>query len=251
MTLRSFYKQEAFEEEHRKRRLADAVAAETARKKLEDETAAGQGIRFSRMLRAVFLPTQDGTRSGDKITLPQSVLADLQMQGALERGPICFEIVTSEVAAKRAVQTAAEAAEALTGPVERGTDSRSAEDEATGRTHAGVLEFTSEEGLVGLPGHVANCLWAEGLGGSAWDGREVSVKYVRLPKGTYAKLQPSGSTEFADVANHKAALETALRTHATLTVGDLLVVWHSGVDYELRVVELKPAAQVRAPLLSI
>lgn len=248
LTLRSFYKQEAFEEEHRKRRLADAVAAETARKKLEDEIAAGQGIRFSRMLRAVFLPTQDGARSGDKITLPQSVLADLQMQGALEKGPIFFEIVTAEVAAKRAAQIAAEAAEALTGPAERATDS---EDEATGRTHAGVLEFTSEEGCVGLPGHVANCLWGEGLGGSAWDGREVLVKYVRLPKGTYAKLQPSGSTEFADVANHKAALETALRMHATLTVGDLLVVRHSWVDYELRVVELRPAPQVCVSLRSI
>lgn len=234
--------QEAFEEEHRKRRLADAVATEAARKKLEDEIAAGQGIRFTRRLRTSLLPGSNVTSSSDKIVLPQSVLADLQMQGALDKGPIFFEIVTSEVAARREAQTAAEVAAVLRGPGDRIADS---EEEATGRTHAGVLEFTSEEGFVRLPTHVADCLWGQDSGALGWEGRDVVVKYVRLSKGTYAKLQPAGNTEFADVANHKAALETALRTHATLTVGDVLVVRHGGVDYELRVVELRPAPQVK------
>lgn len=98
-------------------------------------------------------------------------------------------------------------------------------------THAGVLEFTAEEGFVELPPHV----WRN----AGFPTPEARVRYVRLPKGTYAKLQPEGR-DFADVLNHKAVLETELRQHASLTEGDLLTVQHGGVEYGLRVLELKP-----------
>lgn len=104
-------------------------------------------------------------------------------------------------------------------------------------THAGVLEFTAEEGYVELPPHV----WRNG--GFSDTSREARVRYVRLPKGKYAKLQPEGR-DFAVVLNHKAVLETELRQHASLTQGDLLTVQHGGVEYGLRVLELKPQTSV-------
>lgn len=114
-------------------------------------------------------------------------------------------------------------------------------------THAGVLEFTAEEGFVELPPHVwrnAGFTDPEYLSSSIHRSTpEARVRYVRLPKGTYAKLQPEGR-DFADVLNHKAVLETELRQHASLTQGDLLTVQHGGVDYGLRVLELKPQSYV-------
>jgi hypothetical protein len=115
-------------------------------------------------------------------------------------------------------------------------------------THAGVLEFTAEEGFVELPPHVwrnAGFTDPEYLSSSSIHGGapEARVRYVRLPKGTYAKLQPEGR-DFADVLNHKAVLETELRQHASLTEGDLLTVHHAGIDYGLRVLELKPQSYV-------
>jgi hypothetical protein len=114
-------------------------------------------------------------------------------------------------------------------------------------THAGVLEFTAVEGSVELPPHVwrnVGFINSQGifnfLEGGTW---MVRVRYVRLPKGTYAKLQPEDA-DFADVLNHKAVLETKLRQHASLSQGDLLLVNHGGYDYGLRVLELRPQSSV-------
>lgn len=117
----------------------------------------------------------------------------------------------------------------------------------TRSTHAGVLEFTAEEGFVELPPHVwrnAGFTDPEYLSTSTQRGPpEARVRYLRLPKGTYAKLQPEGR-DFADVLNHKAVLETELRQHASLSEGDLLTVQHGGAEYGLRVLELKPQSNV-------
>lgn len=121
------------------------------------------------------------------------------------------------------------------------------ESSKTRSTHAGVLEFTAEEGFVELPPHVwrnAGFTDSEYLSSSIHKGTpEARVRYLRLPKGTYAKLQPEGR-DFADVLNHKAVLETELRQHASLTEGDLLTVQHGGAEYGLRVLELKPQSYV-------
>ncbi|KAL0301788.1 UNVERIFIED_CONTAM: hypothetical protein Sradi_6455600 [Sesamum radiatum] len=71
----------------------------------------------------------------------------------------------------------------------------------------------------------------------------VEVRYVWLPKGTYAKLQ-SVELGFSDIPNHKAVLETALRQHATLSQGDMLTVNHGVLTYHLRVLELKPSSSI-------
>lgn len=53
-------------------------------------------------------------------------------------------------------------------------------------THAGVLEFTAPEGVVGLPHKVRECLF--GHGGTARGA--VDVRYKRLEKGTFVRFQP-------------------------------------------------------------
>ncbi|KAH7282121.1 hypothetical protein KP509_35G013200 [Ceratopteris richardii] len=121
-------------------------------------------------------------------------------------------------------------------------DSNGASDSSEAKTtHCGVLEFTAPEGYVGLPPHVWLNLGAPDV--SLREFPRVRIRYVRLPKCHYAKLTPD-SSDFVDVPNHKAVLETKLRQHATLSEGDILTVWHDGVDYNLHVSQLKPAANV-------
>mmetsp|Transcript_11503 Transcript_11503/g.36374 ORF Transcript_11503/g.36374 Transcript_11503/m.36374 type:complete len:224 (+) Transcript_11503:348-1019(+) len=171
-------------EELADQRRAEAVALEqeAVEKALEDDRRTG-GISF----KASLLPVK-GKGGGDKLTLPQSALESLSGMGALEKGPMLFEIKSH------------------TGAV----------------THAGVLEFSAEEGTVGLPQKVASCL------GVAWgpDGAAppntpaLMVRYVRLPRGSYAVLQPAAA-DFSDVFNQRAVLEAALRGLTVLTVGDV------------------------------
>ncbi|CAA6661347.1 unnamed protein product [Spirodela intermedia] len=106
-------------------------------------------------------------------------------------------------------------------------------------THSGVLEFTAREGSVELPPHV----WSNLFHGIELDFPLVEVKYVSLPKGTYAKLQPE-DLGFSDLPYHKAVLETSLRRHTTLSQGDVITVLHGDLSYKLRVLELKPSPSV-------
>lgn len=101
------------------------------------------------------------------------------------------------------------------------------------------MEFTADEGSVGLPPHVWNNLFSE----VSVNSPLVEVRYVWLPKGTYAKLQPERAG-FSDLPNHKAILETSLRQHATLSQGDILTVNYGELAYKLRVLELKPSTSV-------
>ena len=50
-------------------------------------------------------------------------------------------------------------------------------------THAGLLEFTSPEGVVAMPRKVAECLWGRGREA----GGPVTVTYKRLEKGTFVR----------------------------------------------------------------
>eukprot|EP00249_Psilotum_nudum_P024794 c29295_g1_i1 orf=182-2299(-) len=211
---------EALEAARRQRRLEEAEAAAVAQLREEEDLFAGDGVIFNKVLEAAEIPGD-----GDKIRLPPSTFGELSSQGALEKGPMLFEISVI-----------------LTDPDNASTGNReTARKEHT--THAGVLQFTAPEGSTELPSHVWENL---GLLKSSEFSKErvlVRVRYVRLPKGTYAKLQPE-VVDFADVPNHKAVLETKLRQHATLSEGDLLTVQHGGVDYRLGVLELKPSSSV-------
>lgn len=134
-------------------------------------------------------------------------------------------------------------------------------------THAGVLEFVADEGTIGLPRKVVSSLlgtttpevafrnnsdeekllhrqgnesvdetpgkkmgarpFVEGLG-------NVVVRYVRLPKATFAKVVPE-TVGLSQVSELRAMLEHNMRNHATLTVGDSLSVWRRGKEFSMKV----------------
>lgn len=180
---------------------------------MSESLLAGKGISFYRVLEAV--PYQG---VGDKIKLPPSCFTELSDQGAFDKGPLYFRLSA----------------------VQQGVSSSASDgEENLGITHSGVLEFTADEGAVGLPPEVWNNLFREDSAATPL----VEVRYVWLPKGTYAKLQPDGMG-FSDLPNHKAILETSLRQHATLSQNDILMVSYGDLSYKLRVLELKPSSSV-------
>ncbi|RKP27157.1 ubiquitin fusion degradation protein UFD1-domain-containing protein [Syncephalis pseudoplumigaleata] len=108
-------------------------------------------------------------------------------------------------------------------------------NEETGRaTHAGVLEFSAQEGTVCLPRWMWRSLDV------AEDGR-IAVRAKQLPKGTWAQLQPL-SEQYRHIRDYRAAFEAHLRAcHTTLTVGETIAVPYGADVYEFRVRALKPA----------
>ncbi|KAK7276540.1 hypothetical protein RIF29_17681 [Crotalaria pallida] len=205
---------DAIEAAQRSRRIDAAHAQLKADEQMQESLLAGRGIVFYRLLVAV--PFQG---SGDKIKLPPSCFTELSDQGALDKGPMYFQLSFDHVEGSSFI--------------------KDNDKEKQGTTHSGVLEFTADEGSVGLPPHVWNNLFSEGTIESPY----VEVRYVWLPKGTYAKLQPE-RVGFSDLPNHKAILETSLRQHATLSQGDILTVNYGELAYKLRVLELKPSSTV-------
>ncbi|KAL0319867.1 UNVERIFIED_CONTAM: TRAF-type zinc finger domain-containing protein 1 [Sesamum radiatum] len=205
---------QAIEAAQRERRLVAAEAEAKANQIAEESLLAGRGVNFCRILEAV---PYEG--SGDKIKLPPSCFTELSEQGAFDKGPLHFSLSVIHQEA----------------PL--GGDS--AQKELLRKTHAGVLEFTADEGFVALPVHC----WSNLFPAAALNSAMVEVRYVWLPKGTYAKLQ-SVEFGFSDIPNHKAVLETALRQHATLSQGDMLTVNHGVLTYHLRVLELRPSSSI-------
>ncbi|KAJ9560984.1 hypothetical protein OSB04_006144 [Centaurea solstitialis] len=203
---------EAIEAAQRSRRIDAMEAQLKAEQQMEENILAGRGVSFYRALEAA--PFEG---SGDKIKLPPSCFTELSEQGAFDKGPLHFQLSV----------------------VRENGSSSAAESVGHGSTHAGVLEFTAEEGSVGIPPHIWNNLY------SKQDPKTplVEVRYVWLAKGTYAKLQ-SEELGFSDIPNHKAVLETTLRQHATLSQDDVLTVKHGVLTYHLRVLELKPSPSV-------
>ena len=173
-------------------------------KRLELERITG-GISYCKQLKAVPV---DG--DGDKVVLPVSALEELNPQDALDIGPLTFQLTTPDGV----------------------------------KTHAGVSEFTAEEGTIGLPPKVALSL-TKGRALSTLS--MVQVRYVRLGKGTFATFQPQGGGFGAgrDDIDMKALLEKALGArHTTLTLGDWVPVRHEGATVVLVVRELRPEQQV-------
>lgn len=136
----------------------------------------------------------------DRVVLPQSIFDSLNKQDAFSLGPVYFQLSSPG---------------AVT-------------------THCGVREFTAMENAIILPQKVAASLFgAAGLAGP------VSVKYVRLPKVKHVKLQPL-ENKFYSLDNVKLMLEDNLKHHSTLTVGDLVTVWHRGEKFLLKVSAMQP-----------
>eukprot|EP00656_Telonema_subtile_P000558 TRINITY_DN10256_c0_g1_i2.p1 TRINITY_DN10256_c0_g1~~TRINITY_DN10256_c0_g1_i2.p1 ORF type:complete len:722 (+),score=226.24 TRINITY_DN10256_c0_g1_i2:149-2314(+) len=156
---------------------------------------------------------------GDRVLLPSACLEALSSGQEQQQGPMTFRLSTT----KR-------------------------------KTHCGVREFTSEEGVICVPEALAESL---GL----TPGDRLLVAHCTLPRATSCVLQPL-HCEFFGIADHKAALESLLRQqYVTLTEGDCIRMPWSGSNalkrtsssseaaprvpvYELGVVSLKPAKAV-------
>ena len=150
-------------------------------------------------------------RADDKILLPPSAGRWLMDQCAMKNGAMFFEVAWPAL----------------------GT-----------RTHAGLLEFTAEEGTVGLPDAV--CLALAGPDRRAEPlPAQVGVRYTLLPRGTRVVLQPREARFQADVGDAvEELLEGTLKLRATLTEGD----WVAAGEHLLRVKELHPESVVRRPI---
>jgi len=99
-------------------------------------------------------------------------------------------------------------------------------------THAGVLEFTAEEGRCYLPYWLMQTLLLD-------PGDLVQTKSTDLPPGQFIKLQPQ-NTNFLDISDPKAVLETAFRNFSCLTLGDTFTFAYNDTVYEIAVLEVKP-----------
>ena len=105
-------------------------------------------------------------------------------------------------------------------------------------THAGVLEFTAEEGKIYLPPWLMNTLLLEA-------GDMLQVKSTDLPPGRFIKLQPQ-SPNFLEISDPKAVLEHAFRNFSCLTTGDIFSFEYNDEIYEIAVLEVKPSLQAQA-----
>ncbi|XP_062009415.1 uncharacterized protein LOC133725995 [Rosa rugosa] len=198
----------------RSRRIFDAEQAQIkVDQEVQESLLVGRGIVFYRVLEAVACQG-----SGDKIKLPSSCFNELSEGGAFDKGPLYFKLSVVH---------------------QEGSSGMVDEKEKSPSTHSGVLEFTADEGFVGLPPHV----WQNLFPGNTPAIPLIEVRYVWLPKGTYAKLQPL-RVGFSDLPNHKAILETSLRQHATLSEDDIFIVNYGDLVYKLQVLELKPSSSV-------
>ena len=105
-------------------------------------------------------------------------------------------------------------------------------------THAGVLEFTAEEGRCYLPFWLMVTLSLE-------PGDLLQTKSTDLPPGQFIKLQPQ-NTNFLEISDPKAVLETAFRNFSCLTLGDTFTFSYNDTVYEIAVLEVKPDGENHA-----
>ncbi|KAL5816965.1 hypothetical protein ACOSQ3_025343 [Xanthoceras sorbifolium] len=103
-------------------------------------------------------------------------------------------------------------------------------------THCGVLEFIADEGLIYLPYWMMQNMLLQ-------EGDIVKLKNASLAKGSYVKLQPHTS-DFLDISNPKAILETSLRSYSCLTTGDTIMVPYNNKKYYIDIVETKPSSAI-------
>lgn len=229
---------------------------------------------------------------GDKIALPPSVLEQLtsNMPDEQRSQPWTFrigivnpnyEFPASESLKQYAVQEDDD--DTMSDDDEEDTQtSRIYLDELSHKylcyTHATVVEFTQEDGHVGLPEPIATALLRSGAlpssfrtvdpaGDAAMDDQEddddertpghlaygafdlpdaeIEITLLTLPKGKSARLLPSQQAirdGFYNLKDIKLVLEQSLiRTRATLSVTDVISTWHRGKKYDLTVTTVSPS----------
>ncbi|KAL1838891.1 hypothetical protein VTJ49DRAFT_2082 [Mycothermus thermophilus] len=107
---------------------------------------------------------------------------------------------------------------------------------ATGKyTHAGVLEFTAEEGRAYIPQWMMQTLQLD-------VGDMIQVKTTSLELARLVKLQPQ-SVRFLDITDPRSVLEKAFRNFAALTKGDVFSFEYNDEIYEVAVLDVKPQTE--------
>lgn len=76
-------------------------------------------------------------------------------------------------------------------------------------------------------------------------GDLLQTKSTDLPPGQSIKLQPQ-DTNFLDISDPKAVLETAFRNFSCLTEGDIFTFLYNDTTYEIAVLEVKPQGDKKA-----
>lgn len=183
--------------EHAKRELEMAERAAQRRAELEQEEMARQMAEDDerritggiRFLHSLKPYIIEG--EDDKVILPEECLTELTQQDAFGRGALTFQLVCKS-SSKESI------------------------------THCGVREFSATAGTIGVPQKVIDSLDV-----TIAEVASLSIKFVLLPKCTFAKLQPKYNN-FIEVGPVKMCLEENLRFHTCLTVGDQLTVWYRG-----------------------
>ncbi|KNZ78395.1 Ubiquitin fusion degradation protein 1, partial [Termitomyces sp. J132] len=102
-------------------------------------------------------------------------------------------------------------------------------------THAGVLEFIAEEGVVHLPYWMMKTLRLN-------EGDPIRITGTELPKGKLVKLQAQ-SVHFLEISDHKAVLEQALRNFSCLTQGDIIEICYNSIIFGILVMETTPGGE--------
>lgn len=105
-------------------------------------------------------------------------------------------------------------------------------------THAGVIEFTADEGKIYIPYWLMQVLVLE-------PGDILQVKSADLPSGRFIKLQAQ-STNFLDISDPKAVLENVFRNYSCLTVGDVFTFEYNDQTFDMAVLEVKPETDSHA-----
>ena len=235
---------------------------------------------------------------GDKIALPPSVLEYLTAVANIESSPDAPWIFRLAVPNPDHTFPASSLWQALVEEELREEDTEESDDDeddddnrlqAAWRdellhqylsyTHASVVEFTQDEGHVGLPAAVAAALLRhDGVarhrtvdpsgnnnteimnddndqgepttGHPAYGAFDVpavplEISLVTLPRGQACTLQPTAEAVqhgFYNLADIKLVLTQSLqRTRATLSVTDVVHTWHRGRRYDLTVVQVTPS----------
>ncbi|KIJ41283.1 hypothetical protein M422DRAFT_60470 [Sphaerobolus stellatus SS14] len=99
-------------------------------------------------------------------------------------------------------------------------------------THAGVLEFIAEEGVVHLPYWMMKTLRLN-------EGDPIRITGAHLSKGKRVKLQAQ-TIDFLEISDHKAVLEQALRNFTCLTQGDMIEINYNSITFQLLIMEILP-----------
>eukprot|EP00959_Pyramimonas_sp_CCMP1952_P289905 6063118-Pyramimonas_sp.AAC.2 len=199
---RADQKRAELEEARRVERLRKEAEEEQLQLLIEAAREANGGLYLNVRLQPVpFDPSEKGiVRGKDKISLPPSVRESLREQGAERQysAPMFFELALSDTYMYGSAAAPSDG-DASKSPFEDSATNPSSdgrEETKVLRTHGAVLEFSASEGTIGLPP-----LIAERLGGDTLSQQKVYVKYTKLPKCTWGRLQPIGHEFQTEIEN--------------------------------------------------